>query len=84
MVNKITILGMIIAIFISIGFSIVLLIYFRKKYLIFFKVVIVRVLTWIIFSQVLEKIMHVTVLKTTKIIAYPLIFAIYGALALEF
>jgi len=81
MVSNFTIVGMAISLLISIGVPIGLLIYFRKKYHISFKVVIVGVLTWIIFSQILEKLLHITVLKTTHIMAYPLIFSIYGALA---
>ena len=81
MVSNYTISGMVISILISVLFPIGLLIYFRKKYIISYKVVGVGVLTWIVFSQILEKIMHVIVLRTTNIMAFPLIFTIYGALA---
>lgn len=81
MVSNFIIFSLIIVLLISIVVPVGLLIYFRKKYAISFKVVIVGVLTWLVFTQVLEKILHVVVLKTTQIMAFPLAFAIYGALA---
>ena len=81
MVSNAAIFSMAIAIIISVGTPIGLLIYFRKKYRISYKAVIVGSLTWIIFSQVLEKLLHLAVLNSTQILAYPLIFAMYGALA---
>ncbi|HZW82395.1 MAG TPA: YhfC family intramembrane metalloprotease [Candidatus Deferrimicrobium sp.] len=81
MISNVSIIGMVFSLLVSVGFPIVLLVYSRKKFKISFKAVGVGIITWIVFSQILEKIFHVTVLKVTPIMTYPLIFAIYAALA---
>ena len=81
MVSNSTIFGMVIALLVSVGFPIGLMIYFRKKYAISIKAVVIGGLTWIVFSQILEKILHVIVLKTTQIMTFPIVFVLYGALA---
>lgn len=68
-----------VAIF-SLLFPIGLFIFFKLKDKISVKPVILGILTFIVFSQVLEKLMHVFVMNNNLITA-PLLFAIYGALA---
>jgi uncharacterized membrane protein YhfC len=80
MVNSLSIALMGLSALISFLFPIVLLIYFRRKDKISFKVVGVGALTFIVFSQVLERIMHVFVIGN-NLLPNPIAFAIYGALA---
>lgn len=80
MVSKLSIIFMIITILISFALPIGLLVYFRKKDRISFRPIIIGALTFIIFSQVLEKIMHLYVINN-NLITNPWVFAIYGALA---
>jgi uncharacterized membrane protein YhfC len=80
MVSKFSIISMIITVIISFALPIVLLVYFRKKERISFKPIVIGALTFIVFAQVLEKIMHVYVINN-NLITNPWIFAVYGALA---
>jgi uncharacterized membrane protein YhfC len=80
MVSNVSISYMVISIFITIVVIFGTLIYFRKTEKISMKPVIFGALTFIIFSQVLEKLMHIFVI-TNNLFSSPLAFSIYGALA---
>lgn len=68
------------SIVLSILFPVGLLVYFRKKEHTDYKSVIVGAIIWIVFSQILEKSLNLTVIGTPLYkMAIP--FAIYGALA---
>jgi uncharacterized membrane protein YhfC len=67
--------------FISIGFTLALFFYSRKKFDISIKTVLIGALTWFVFSQILEKILHLIVFSKTDLINHPWMFSIYGALA---
>jgi uncharacterized membrane protein YhfC len=64
----------------SVLFPVALLGYYRRKEKISFKPVIIGALIWFIFTQVLEKILHVFVINA-GLMNYTLLFSIYGALA---
>ncbi|ERI91489.1 hypothetical protein HMPREF1982_03133 [Clostridiales bacterium oral taxon 876 str. F0540] len=71
---------MIISAVVSVLLPVILFVYFRKKYNISMKVLGAGILTFMIFSQVLEKLMHMAVIKS-NLFPTPLAFAVYGALA---
>lgn len=70
------IISAIISFFIPIGAYI----YFKKMDKITFKPVFIGILTFILFSQVLEKLLHYVVISN-KVITNQFVFTIYGALA---
>lgn len=72
---------MILFMVISVGFTLALFIYARKMVKISIKSVIAGALIWFVFSQVLEKIMHLVVFSTTDLINHSVLFSVYGALA---
>jgi uncharacterized membrane protein YhfC len=80
MVSKLSIVFIIVSIIISVGFSVGLFIYFYRKSRISIKAVIVGALTFIVFTQVLEKLLHIFVIKN-NFFPNPWQFAIYGMLA---
>jgi uncharacterized membrane protein YhfC len=57
-----------------------LIIYFYKKEKVGIKTVVFGALTWIIFAQVFEQIVHYVVFTKTPLIQWPWLFAIYGAM----
>lgn len=80
MVSSVSIISIIVSTIISIIFPVVLFIYFYKKSKISIRAVIVGAATFIVFSQVLEKLLHIFVIKN-NIFPSPIQFAIYGAFA---
>lgn len=80
MVSSSSIMFMIISAVISVLLPVILFVYFRKKYKISIKVVGAGIVTFIVFSQILEKLMHMAVIKSS-LFPTPLSFGIYGALA---
>jgi len=85
LVNNATITALSFALVISILPPIVLLMYFRKKAHISFKVALVGALTFVVFSQILGKLLHIYVFTqnsyTMNLLKNPWIFTFYGALA---
>ncbi|PEP56805.1 MULTISPECIES: YhfC family intramembrane metalloprotease [Bacillus] len=83
MVSNAVITSMIMQLAISVLVPIIVLVYFRKKYHINWKVVGVGVLIFIGFSQILETPFHVFMLgnpTTSEILKNPFLYAIYGGL----
>ncbi len=68
--------SLVLSVLVPIGIVMVLLI--KKK--ISFKPLLAGILTWIVFTQVLERIFHFYMLNNTSVQAVPIIFAIYVAL----
>lgn len=84
MVSNAVISSMIIQLVLSVLVPIIVLVYFRKKYQISFKVIGVGILIFIGFSQILEKTLHMFVLGnpvTHELLKNPFIYATYGGLA---
>ncbi len=54
--------------------------YARKKHLISWKSVLWGIFTWIVFSQILERGVHLMVMKYTPIFTIPIALGIYGGL----
>jgi len=61
-------------------FPIIVLIYFKKKEKINLKPVIIGAIIFFIFTQILEKLLHIVVIGN-NLIKNPIFFSIYGALA---
>ncbi len=80
MVSNLSIGLLVFSAALSVLFPAALLVYYRRKEKISIKPVIIGALIWVIFSQVLEKILHVFVIGT-GLMNYALLFSIYGALA---
>lgn len=80
MVSTMSIANMVISLIATLAVVIISFIYFYKKEKITIKPVLIGAGTFILFSQVLEKILHFIVINN-KIFTNPLAFAIYGALA---
>lgn len=83
MISNAVIGSMILQLAISVLVPIIVLIYFRKKYHINWKVVGVGILIFIGFTQILETPFHLFMRgnpATAKILENPFIFAIYGGL----
>lgn len=80
MVSNVSISYMVISIFFTLVVTLGTLTYFRKTEKISMKPVIFGALTFIVFSQVLEKLLHVFVINN-NLFSSPVAFSIYGALA---
>jgi uncharacterized membrane protein YhfC len=80
MISSTSMVFMLITAVVSFLIPIGVFIYFRKKQKAAFKPVLIGILTFILFTQVLEKLLHYVVI-TNKIIPNPIMFTIYGALA---
>ncbi|WP_291583611.1 YhfC family intramembrane metalloprotease [Clostridium sp. UBA6640] len=61
-------------------FPIIILIYFKKKEKINLKPVIIGAIVFFIFTQILERLLHMVVIGN-NLIKNPILFSIYGALA---
>ncbi|ATW23772.1 YhfC family intramembrane metalloprotease [Candidatus Formimonas warabiya] len=85
MVSGASIAAMVFSLLISVGLPVAFLTYFRLRYKISFKAVGVGILVFIIFTQILEKLMHLYFLKynvsTVQFLKNPLAYAVYGCLA---
>jgi uncharacterized membrane protein YhfC len=85
MVSTTTIAALAFSLAASLLVAIILLIYFRVKERISLRAILVGAITFIVFSQVLEKLLHVYVLTqnsyTMEALKSPWPFAFYGALA---
>ena len=85
MVSNISVMFLSISLIISIGLPLGLVAYFYKKHRISIKSVFVGVSIFILFSQVLEKLLHYFVLmknpQTAALLKNPWLFMIYGGLA---
>ncbi|MFL0197461.1 YhfC family intramembrane metalloprotease [Clostridium sp. WILCCON 0269] len=85
MVSSTSIMFLVVSLIISVGAPVGLLAYFYKKYKISIKSVLVGVLIFVIFSQILEKLLHYFVLtknlQTAVLLKNPWLFMIYGGLA---
>lgn len=85
MVQISTLISLLISSLIAIAFPVALIIYFRKTQQISWKAIGVGALIWFVFSQVLEKIMHVYLLQlnhtTAEFLKAPLWYGLYGGLA---
>ena len=85
MVHSMTIGGLAFALAVSVLTPLLLFIYFRRKEYIPFLPAFVGALTFVVFSQLLEKLLHLYVFTqnpyTMNAVKNPWIFALYGALA---
>ncbi|HET7628253.1 MAG TPA: YhfC family intramembrane metalloprotease [Bacillales bacterium] len=85
MVSPLTIVFLILTGIVSLALPIVVLIYVRQKWGVSWRAMIVGVLVFIVFSQVLEKALHVYVLMindtTAEWLKNPYWYALYGGLA---
>lgn len=85
MVSQWSIIFMIMTIIISVAVPIIALIYFKKTKRMTWKPVLVGILIFIIFSQILEKLLHVYMLQlnvqTAEWLKNPYLYALYGGLA---
>lgn len=79
-VSGLSIFFMIFSMGISLLLPLILVIYFRKKYQISYRPLFVGAAIWFIFSQILEKMLHMVVIKT-PLYSMAVPFAIYAALA---
>jgi uncharacterized membrane protein YhfC len=70
---------MILFILIALAFPLGLFIFERNKFKINIKPVLIGALIWFVFTQILEKIIHLIVFSKTNLTAYPWAFAVYGA-----
>lgn len=80
MVSNTSIIFMVISAIVSFLLPIAAFIYLRKIAGATFKPVIIGVVTFILFSQVLEKLLHYIVI-TNKLFPNQIVFTVYGALA---
>ncbi|KEO81823.1 YhfC family intramembrane metalloprotease [Tumebacillus flagellatus] len=85
MIPSSSFVGLILGALLGIAFPVVLLIYFRRTQKISWKAIGIGALVWFLFSQVLEKAMHVYFLQfnqtTVELFKTPLYYALYGGLA---
>ncbi|MBL0385792.1 YhfC family intramembrane metalloprotease [Tumebacillus sp. ITR2] len=85
MISTSTIVGILLGALLGIAFPIILLVYYRRTQKISWKAIGVGALVWILFSQVLEKAMHVYFLQfnqtTVELLKTPFYYALYGGLA---
>lgn len=85
MVSNMSITAMVISIVIAIVFPLALCIYFRIRYKISFVALGIGAAIFIVFSQVLERLLHSYMLfgnsATADMLKNPIIFGIYGGLA---
>jgi uncharacterized membrane protein YhfC len=85
MIDSYTMIGMVIQIFVSLLFPIILFIYFRKKQWLSWKSLGVGILIFILFSQILEKTLHFLVIDQSgtslKWSDSVILFVLYGAFA---
>lgn len=85
MVSNTSVMFLIISLIISVGLPLGLTAYFYKKYKISIKAVFTGVFIFVLFSQVLEKLLHYFVLiknpETAALLKNPWLFMIYGGLA---
>lgn len=76
---------MVISVVLALTVPVGLFLYFHRKIAISLRVVFAGVVVWLIFSQVLEKILHVYILQvnpwTATLLKNPYLYAVYGALA---
>lgn len=80
MVSSTSIIFMVIAASICFLFPIIILIYYKKKEKINLKPVIIGMIVFFVFTQILEKLLHMVVIGN-NLISNPILFSIYGALA---
>ncbi|MFC7394278.1 YhfC family intramembrane metalloprotease [Scopulibacillus cellulosilyticus] len=84
MVSQLSMTFMVLTLLISLAIPIVFFIYFFKKYRISWKPLLVGILIFIVFSQVLEKTLHMYILKinhnTAELLKNPYLYALYGGL----
>ncbi|HET7657240.1 MAG TPA: YhfC family glutamic-type intramembrane protease, partial [Bacillales bacterium] len=85
MVQTLSIVFMAISDILAIGVPIAVLIYFYRKFHVSWKPILVGALIFFVFSQILEKLLHVYVLRinpeTIALMKNHYILAIYGGLA---
>lgn len=84
-VGTMTIVFIVLMVVLSVGVPVAALIYFKRRFHISWKPVLIGVLIFVVFSQILEKALHVYVLQinpqTAEWMSHPLLYAIYGGLA---
>lgn len=80
MISSSVIISRLIAAIICLLFPIVILIYYKRKEKISLKPVIIAMMVFIVFTQILEKLLHSVVLGN-NLITNPVWLAIYGGLA---
>lgn len=85
MVSSATMFGMGFQVVFALLFPIAVFLYFRKKERISFKPALVGVAVFIVFAQILEKLLHVYMLQlnpqTVQLLSNPWLYALYGGLA---
>ncbi|WP_442598639.1 YhfC family intramembrane metalloprotease [Neobacillus sp. D3-1R] len=85
MVPQSSFIAMAIVIVFAVAFPVGLVIYFVKKKWMSWKALVAGIITFIVFSQVLEKLLHLAVIDPSgpslKWSTNPYLFALYGALA---
>lgn len=85
MVGTMTMVFIGLMIVLSVGVPVAALIYFKRKLHISWKPILIGALIFVVFSQILEKALHVYVLQinpqAAEWLSHPLIYAIYGGLA---
>lgn len=70
-----------LSLLISVIAPVVFFLYFKRSVKLAWKPIIIGAGVWILFTQVLEKLLHVLVITQTPLMQYPFYFGIYGALA---
>lgn len=85
MVSQMSFIGMGIQLLFGIVLPVAVYLYLRKKQLVSWKAIGVGILTFVVFSQILEKVLHFVMLNpdgiSLKWTSNPYIFALYGGLA---
>ncbi|QDP40344.1 YhfC family intramembrane metalloprotease [Radiobacillus deserti] len=85
MVSSVQFAGIILQALIVVGFVVALFIYLKKKNYVSWKAIGIGILIFFLFSQILEKILHVAVLDSSgtalKWTNNPYVFMLYGGLA---
>lgn len=85
MVSTATMVGMVLQIIFALLLPIGMFLYFHKRERLSFKPLIAGMVVFVLFAQILEKLLHVYMLQlnpvTVKWLSNPWLFAVYGALA---
>lgn len=85
MVSQYSLAAMVFSLILSVIVPVALIVYLRRKVHLSLKPVFIGILTWFVFSQILEKLLHVYVLTlnpyTVNLMKNAFFYALYGGLA---